>query len=90
VFFRYTEQEIKTTKAVYAMALDWPKDGYLYLGAPMATTDQTIVYLLGTENQLEWSSPPQGGINITVPSIPYNKMPCEWAWVFRLLGLNNA
>lgn len=85
----YTEQQIKTTKAVYAITLDWP-DKYLYLQSPIPVQDQTFVYLLGTEGQLQWTSSPQGGINITIPYIPYNKMPCQWAWVFRLLGLQNA
>lgn len=86
----FTEQQIKNTKAVYAIVLNWPKDNFLYLGAPIPVADQTAVWLLGTENQLNWTAPQQGGINITVPYIPYNKMPCQWAWVFRILGLQNA
>ncbi|CAG2255002.1 FUCA [Mytilus edulis] len=83
----YTEQQIKTNKAVYAITLNWP-DKYLYLQSPIPVQDQTFVYFLGTEGQLEWTSPPQGGINITLPYIPYNKMPCHWAWVFRLEGIH--
>ncbi|XP_071181285.1 plasma alpha-L-fucosidase-like [Mytilus edulis] len=85
----YTEQQIKTTNAVYAMTLDWPEK-YLYLQSPIPVKDKTFVYLLGTEGQLGWTASPQGGINITIPYIPYSKMPCRWAWVFRLEGLQNG
>jgi len=41
--------------------------------------------MLGYKESLKWSSRgAAGGIVVTVPAIPENKMPCQWAWVFKL------
>jgi alpha-L-fucosidase len=74
---------------VYAIVLDWPKDNTLTLGAP-SPSDTTGVSLLGYHGDaLSWKRAPSGGMTITIPSINYNNMPCEWAWVVKLEGLKN-
>lgn len=84
ICIRYTSKKSSTGISVYAISLAWPKDGQLILGA-VGSTPQTTVTMLGYEATLKWDSRgPSGGIVVHVPAIPDNKMPCHWAWVFKL------
>jgi len=88
VYVRYTSKQSSSGISVYAIALAWPKDGQLILGA-VSSTPQTTVSMLGYEVSLKWSSRgAAGGIVVSVPAIPENKMPCQWAWVFKLDHVN--
>jgi alpha-L-fucosidase len=45
------------------------------------------VSLLGYEgDEFEWTKA-SSGIDILVPTIPFNKMPCDAAWVLKLTNL---
>lgn len=70
---------------VYAIVLNWP-DAELQLGAPK-TTAATTVSLLGYDGNFSFQERAGGGITIQIPPIPVNKMPCEWAWIFKLTAL---
>ncbi|XP_046572693.1 alpha-L-fucosidase-like [Haliotis rubra] len=72
---------------VYAIVLNWP-EAVLQLGAPKATA-ATTVSLLGYEGNFSYQDRAGGGINIEIPPIPINKMPCEWAWIFKFTGLQS-
>jgi len=73
--------------SVYAISLAWPKDNMLTLGAATATP-QTTVSMLGYKGALKWMSlGPSGGIIVSIPSIPVDQLPSEWAWVFKLDNL---
>ncbi|XP_048587467.1 alpha-L-fucosidase-like [Nematostella vectensis] len=72
-----------TKEAVYAIALDWPSSGHLILNEPI-TSSSTVVTLLGSAEQLKWVAGPRHGLVITAPTIPLPKMPCKWAWTFKL------
>ncbi|CAH1802901.1 unnamed protein product [Owenia fusiformis] len=72
---------------VYAIVLNWPKTNTLILGAPLSTSS-TKVSLLGYAGYFSYV-PLSQGIRIDIPSIPFNQMPCQWAWVFKIKYLKN-
>ncbi|BFZ06651.1 hypothetical protein BsWGS_09691 [Bradybaena similaris] len=76
-----------TDKNVYAFVFNWPEDT-LVLGAPVPSS-QTQVTLLGYSGQFTFSQRSGGGVIINIPAIPYNKMPCDWLWVFKISNLQN-
>ncbi|OWF45483.1 alpha-L-fucosidase-like [Mizuhopecten yessoensis] len=82
----YTSKKTANGTEVYAIVLDWPRNNKLTLGSPDATSD-TVVYLLGYSGKLSWVHGAQSGVIIQIPEIPYNKMPCQWAWVFKFSNL---
>ncbi|KAK7493258.1 hypothetical protein BaRGS_00015384 [Batillaria attramentaria] len=86
----YTSKKNSTgAVSVYAIALKWPSTDALLLGSP-EPTPQTTVTLLGYPQPIQWSKGALGGLSLHLPVIPYNKMPCQWAWVFRLNNLYNV
>ncbi len=89
LFIRYTSKKSNSgRKDVCAILLSWPKGDILNLGAPV-TTSQTTVTLLGYKGDpFKWAAHSGGGIDITFPAIPENKMPCEWTWVLKLEKLS--
>ena len=84
-FCRYTSN----AESVYAIVLVWPTNGTLLLGAPKPSVDTTTVRLLGYPKPFSWTSLSPGGMNITMPTIPFYEMPCQWAWVLKIDGLMN-
>ncbi|KAK6176158.1 hypothetical protein SNE40_014493 [Patella caerulea] len=72
--------------SVYAFVLDWPVGSTLSLGAPV-TTSSTSVELLGYPGTFSWKPRMSRGIDITIPPIPFNKMPCKFAWTFKFTNL---
>ncbi|KAK3612245.1 hypothetical protein CHS0354_039526 [Potamilus streckersoni] len=84
----YTSRNETDTLSVYAIILDWPTGDTLTLGAPV-TSLATTVTLLGYPDMFSWEPGSMGGITINIPSIPFNKIPCQWAWVFKFQGLKN-
>ncbi|OWF35293.1 alpha-L-fucosidase-like isoform X2 [Mizuhopecten yessoensis] len=84
----YTMKKFPHVTAVYAVALQWPDTGVLKLGAPTATS-ATVVSLLGYPGNLNYTRGSAGGLSIQIPPIPFNKMPCDWAWTFKMTGLSN-
>lgn len=85
----YTKRIIKGDAFVYAIVLMWPKGNKLFLQAPV-TTENTEVYLLGHKSSIKWTKLLSGGINIEIPYIPYNEMPCKWSWVFKMTNIENS
>ena len=85
---RYTKKKSPSGYTVYAILLQWPKAGTLTLGAPL-TTSATEVSLLGYQGKFYWKKGLTGGIEIDIPKIAWNLMPCKWAWVFKLDGISN-
>lgn len=84
-----------TTKAgkLYAMVTNWPRGGQpLYLAAPDTSTS-TSVTMLGVEEPLEWSpgvnSTTTTGLQIHMPKLTPNKVPCSHAWTIVLTNLRN-
>ncbi|OWF55891.1 Alpha-L-fucosidase [Mizuhopecten yessoensis] len=94
---QYTSLTIKTTTAVYAIipVSDIKNTSRLHLGSPVVRdTTQAFAYLLGYDQQVPYSAPsPDGGVYIDVTSIPNSYLtdpPFNWAWVIRMLGLDNV
>lgn len=86
---RYTSKMGTSGNVVYAILLKWPSGSVLKLGAPVVTP-QTRVTLLGYNGPaFAYQGIPGGGITIQIPIIPFNQMPCNWGWVFKLEGLSN-
>ncbi|KAK6176155.1 hypothetical protein SNE40_014491 [Patella caerulea] len=77
----------KKVDAVYAIVLTWPTD-ILSLAAPIPSSS-TTVSLLGYTEKFQWTRRPSSGIDIQIPPIPFNKMPCKWTWIFKLSNLEN-
>ena len=78
---RYTTRD----GAVYAIVLDWPEDGVLRLGAPQSS-DGTAITMLGWSGDVSWRQ--SGSImEIDMPSLAPDKLPCRYAWVFKLSGV---
>ena len=87
---RYTKKTTRHYTAVYAIVLKWPENNTLTLGAPTPSQSTTIVTLLGYNKTFSWKPAGSQGMNITVPPIAANKMPCKWTWVFKLEGLKEV
>ena len=80
--YRYTSQ----SGSVYAIALDWPANNVLSLGAPV-TTSQTTVNMLGYAENLKWKARGGSGIDIMIPPISPLQLPSQWVWTFKLMNL---
>lgn len=89
-FLRYTiKKTVDEGTVVYAILLSWPEENVLKLGSPIPSPN-TEVSMLGYSDKFKWFSGPSGkGIYITIPVIPINKMPCEWAWLLKLTFIQN-
>ncbi|XP_076100706.1 alpha-L-fucosidase-like [Mytilus galloprovincialis] len=88
---RYVWYTMKKTdeKFVYAVVLSWPQNNTLTLGAPITSTN-TIVTMLGYPEKFQWTTTTGAqGLNITIPNISWNKLPCQWAWTFKLTNIQN-
>ena len=80
VISRYTSKN----GTVYAITLQWPFTGVFTLGAPIST-ENTQVTMLGYEGKFAWKpATDKGGLIVTVPCIPTNKLKSKWTWVFKL------
>ena len=84
---RYTKKTTYGYTSVYAIVLKWPENNTLTLGAPTPSSSTTVVTLLGYNGTFSWKPAGSQGMNITVPPIAENMMPCKWAWIFKLEGL---
>ncbi|XP_046581904.1 alpha-L-fucosidase-like [Haliotis rubra] len=84
----YTSKKSATGISVYAIALSWPKGDNLELAAPQAGP-ATKVALLGYPGYFDFKAGATSGMTIMIPGIPPNRLPCQWAWVFRLDNLKN-
>ena len=71
---------------MYAIALDWPVNNTLSLGAPV-TTSQTKVNMLGYASNFNWKARTGGGIDIMIPAISPIQLPSQWVWTFKLQNL---
>jgi alpha-L-fucosidase len=82
----YTSKKSDSGLSVYAILLSWPKGGSLTL-ASATPTSQTTISMLGYSGSFSWKKNPTMGIDVTIPPIPSNKLPCEWAWTLKLENL---
>ena len=79
----YTDGQDQTVYAIATQKYPYPK---LQLKAPIASAS-TEVSLLGY-GKVSFSS--SGGImTINVPLIPFDEMPCQYAYVFKITNVKN-
>lgn len=71
---------------MYAILLFWPTDNTVILGAPVPSSS-TIVSMLGYVGNFDWKPNSGGGIEVTIPPITINKLPCNDVWVLKLENL---
>ncbi|XP_077982978.1 alpha-L-fucosidase-like [Glandiceps talaboti] len=79
----YTSKQTGSILVVYAIIIDWPVDGMLYLETPKTSTETTIS-MLGYETPLSWKPEEPQGLTINMSNIPFYKLPCQWAWTLRM------
>ena len=84
---RYTKSK-EQPGVVYAIVLQWPSVPALRLAAPQPS-HTTAVYMLGYPYSLSYATGGVIGMDIDMPVIPVNRMPCKWAWVLKLDGIVN-
>ncbi|XP_052075492.1 alpha-L-fucosidase-like [Mytilus californianus] len=85
----YTMKKGSTETDVYAILLEWPDNNLVKLGAPITSKD-TTVSMLGYPEKVTWTAGAGGkGINIQIPPLSVKTVPCEWAWTFKMTGLQN-
>lgn len=85
----YTKKKFPEGTAVYAIVLEWPEDEKLVLDKPK-TGSKTVVTWLGYTHQVEYETKGSAGITIKLPLVSMSKIPCKWAWVFKMMHLANA
>ncbi|XP_048456949.1 plasma alpha-L-fucosidase-like [Rhincodon typus] len=69
---------------IYAIFLTWPKLGLLALGAPHVTTGRTKVTLIGYPKPLQWEKIGDQGLEVLMPEVNSEQLPCQWAWSLKL------
>uniref|UniRef100_A0A0B6Y967 alpha-L-fucosidase n=1 Tax=Arion vulgaris TaxID=1028688 RepID=A0A0B6Y967_9EUPU len=84
----YTAKNSSAGTNVYAFIFDWPSTPVLSLALPQ-TSLATTVTLLGYEGNFSFKTRQPTGIDILIPSIAINKMPCLWVWVFKITAVDN-
>lgn len=67
--------------AVYAILPKFPENQVIL--KDIRTSSKTKITLLGYDKTLKWK---QNGNNIVIeiPTIPYSKVPCQYAWTLKL------
>jgi len=81
----YTSKVTDAGTSVYAFVLNWPTSGTLVIKAAVPTA-QTTVSMLGYGGAVAWHMT-GNQMNIIMPILDVNNMPCEWAWVMKLTNL---
>ncbi|XP_067674633.1 alpha-L-fucosidase-like [Haliotis asinina] len=84
----YTSKTNGQEKEIYATVMSWPNVGTFQLTRPIPN-DNTVVSLLGYSGTFSYTKAAGQGININIPAIPANAMPCKWAWVFKITNVQN-
>ncbi|KAH9508466.1 hypothetical protein Btru_055281 [Bulinus truncatus] len=83
----YTSKKTQNGTDVYVVVLQWPSGQRLILADPRPSED-TVVTMLGYPGSFKWASVLSNMV-VSIPSIPINKLPCKWAWIFKLTNITN-
>ncbi|XP_046582093.1 plasma alpha-L-fucosidase-like [Haliotis rubra] len=84
----YTSRTNGQEKDIYATAMSWPNVGTFQLIRPIPNVN-SVVSLLGYPGTFSYTKATGQGININIPAIPANALPCKWAWVFNITNVQN-
>ena len=76
---------------MYACLLLWPGNTTeITLGAPVTSAVTRVTLLGSTLGPLGWQATSvKGGMTIDVTKVKIYSLASEWAWVFKLEGLNS-
>lgn len=85
----YTAKKTQFGSYVYAILLAWPDENYLYLKAPVPSSTTVITMLGYPDYNFSYMATVPTGVNITLPTIPFSKIPSQDAWVFKMTDLKN-
>ncbi|XP_067940850.1 alpha-L-fucosidase-like [Watersipora subatra] len=88
----YTQKKSTTSLSgfsVYVIVLNWPKNNLLTLGAPSASMITRVSMLGYTGHKLSYIDLGHA-IDIILPNLKPNTIPCDNAWVLKLDNLKNA
>uniref|UniRef100_G3PD55 alpha-L-fucosidase n=1 Tax=Gasterosteus aculeatus aculeatus TaxID=481459 RepID=G3PD55_GASAC len=80
---RYTFRPKETS--LFALLLEWPKNGSVILNEPVVTEGKTQVELVGV-GPVKWEPVKPSGLRVLLPQLSISQMPCQWAWTLRLTG----
>ncbi|XP_034051312.1 plasma alpha-L-fucosidase [Thalassophryne amazonica] len=72
-------------KSIFAILLEWPKNGTVILHEPVVSQEKTQVSLLGY-GPVKWQSVNPTGLQVVLSSLSFSQMPCQWAWTLKLTG----
>ena len=76
---------------MYGCLLVWPGNTTeITLGAPVSTANTRVTLLGSALGPLKWrAASATGGMIIDVSNVTIYSLASEWAWVFKLEGLNS-
>jgi alpha-L-fucosidase len=78
-----------TRRVLYAHVTVWPRGNVLTLDCPVSTA-KTRITMLGWNGTISYTSRSGlAGINIQMPALTPDIIPCEHAWVLAITGLAN-
>jgi alpha-L-fucosidase len=78
----FTAQDIRFTTrgdALYAIALDWPQDGWITIRSLSGQDRVKTVELLGSRRRLKWEQG-QDGLRVQLPA----EKPCDYAFALKI------
>lgn len=82
----YYTKEKGSPDTIYAILLEWPKDDLLRLTAPKLSPSTQVIWLGYHGDELTFHSE-ESGVVIKLPKISLSEVPCQYAWVFRMTGV---
>lgn len=85
-----TGKDLAGDVIVYAIIVQWPDNDVLELTTPVAGNHTTISWLGYNGGNLLWQRKTGGGLLITLPKVSLKSIPSQWAWSFKMKGLDNA
>ncbi|XP_059157552.1 alpha-L-fucosidase-like [Physella acuta] len=84
----YTMKKGEKSTDIYAFIFNWPSTSVLSLARPTASA-ATTVSLLGYPGNLNYNTRQPTGLDIIIPAVPVNKMPCDWLWTLKITSVAN-
>ena len=80
----------KKGQNIYAIILEWPETDTITFTAPISTANTVVKWLGYRGDSLKWQAGKDGGLVVSLPRVHPSSIPCQWAWVFKMEGLQNA
>lgn len=88
LIYRYTQNNRTQPAVIYASLLSWPRTN-LTLAAPVPSANTTVTLVGYKGPAFQWLPLPTQGLQVVVPNIHLDDIPCQWAWVLKLTNILN-